>query len=74
MIHISEVLQQAEDAKPHQFRFVTKKGHIVEMINTVVTSSNFKLQQFNLKSLNSLQIRTAKYALLIEYDYNEIFL
>ena len=82
MLHISKVIQLAQDGKPHTFKFVTvgsKKdkragGYIVEMTDAVVTSSNYERRKLNIKSLTSLQTRWCYYILLIEFDGHEVII
>jgi len=80
MLHISKVITEAQNGKPHDFKFVAKgdkkrkAGYIVEMKNSIVTSSNFELRKLNLKSLNSGETRWCYYVLLIEFDGHEVII
>ena len=82
MLHISRALKLLQDNKPHDVKFVAKGdekiarkgGYVVNMRNSIVTSSNYKLRKLNLRSLDSKQTRWAYYILLIEVDGHEIFM
>ena len=80
LLHLSKVVALCQDGKPHRFVFVakgnnkTKGGYLVEMNNTIVTSSSFEHRKFNLKCLDSFEIRWCYYVLLIEYDNFEVII
>jgi len=79
-LHISKVIPLAQDGKSHDFTFVAKgdkkrkAGYIVEMNNSVVTSSNFERRKMNIKSLDSEELRWCYYVLLIEFDGHEVII
>jgi hypothetical protein len=82
MLGITRAIQIAQDGNPHDFKFVSKGtksknrkgGYVVEMKNSVVSSSNFELRKMNIRSLDSLQFRWCYYVLLIELDSHEVIL
>lgn len=75
MKHISEVLNILNDGNPHKVIFVSKSKGTATVINkAVVISSNYKRRKFNLKSIESKQIRTAYYVLIISIDNEEVYL
>jgi len=75
MIHISEAINILNDKQPHDIVFVSKtKGTKTVMTNTVVLSSCYEKRKFNVKSLNSNQIRMVYYVLIIEVDNQEVYL
>lgn len=75
MKHISEVLNVLNDGNPHKVVFVSKSKGVATAINkAVVTSSNYERRKFNLMSIDSKQVRTVYYVLIISIDNEEVYL
>jgi hypothetical protein len=79
MISYSQMLKDAQDGKPHDFVFVSKGdgkrtgGYKARMNNAVVLSSYHYGSSFNLKSLNSEQIRKVYTILILEFDGQKVW-
>jgi len=75
MKHISEVLNILNDGEPHKVVFISKtKGTATAINKAVAISSNYQRRKFNLKSVDSQQIRTVYYVLIISIDNEEVYL
>ncbi len=80
MIQQQRAIDLAQDGKPHKFKFIAKGnkkrkgGYTVTMDNTVITSSNHQRRKMNLKCLDSGQIRSCYFVLLVEFDGHEIII
>jgi len=78
MISYSEMILLAQDGEPHTFKFVAKGddkrkgGYIATLKNAVVTSSFHYGSSFNIKSLNSNQIRKIYSILITEFDEQKV--
>lgn len=79
MIGYSDMLVLAQDGKPHDFIFVVKGdnyrngGYIASMKNSVVTSSFHHGSSFNIKSLNSEQVRKIYSILILKFDGKKVW-
>jgi len=75
MKHISEALNILNNGKPHKVVFVSKsKGNATAINNAVVLSSNYERRKLNIKSVDSKQIRSVYYVLIISIDNEEVYL
>jgi hypothetical protein len=78
MIQYSEMLHKAQDNQPHDFVIVAKGddkrpgGYLVKMNNATVLSSFHYGSSFNLKSLNSEQIRKIYTILILKFDGQQV--
>jgi CYTH domain-containing protein len=74
MIGYVDMLARAQDNNPHDFKIIAKGGlnrkggYIITMDNSVVISSFHENSTFNIKSLNSNQIRKVYTILILEFD------
>lgn len=79
MISYSEMLLKAQDNKPHNFVIVAKGdnkrsgGYLITIKDAVVLSSYHYGSSFNLKSLNSDQIRKIYTILILKFDGQEVW-
>lgn len=78
MIAYSEMLINAQDNEPHDFVIVAKGdnkragGYLITIKNAVVLSSFHYGSSFNLKSLNSEQIRKIYTILILKFDGKQV--
>lgn len=82
MLYLTRAINLLENGELHSIKFITAGsvkakrdgGYEVEMLNCKVLSSNNERQKFNIKSMDSGQIRWVSFALLTEVDGIEIFI
>ena len=78
IIFYAEMLKTAQNSKPHDFIFITKGdeyrrgGYVAKMKNSIVSSSFHQNSTFNLKSLNSGQIRKVYTMLITRFDGKKV--
>ena len=74
MISIAQARQIIESKEPVNLSFWKKDGEIVNAKNIVCTSSNYGNNTFNLKFLNSGEIRKVKALLIFDVNGEEVCL
>lgn len=78
MIDYSKMIAEAQDGKPHDFVIVAKGdekrkgGYLIHLNNSVVLSSFHEASSFNLKSMNSEQIRKVYTILILWFDGKKV--
>lgn len=74
MIHLKAAREILESHKPCDLKFWKADGEIVDAPNVVCTSSYFKNDTFNIKFLDSNEIRKVQAFLIFEINGKEVYL
>ena len=74
MLNIAQARQIIESKHPFDVSFWKQDGDIVHAKDVVCTSSNFELNSFNIKFLESGEIRKVKAMLVFNINGEEIYL
>ena len=74
MLHLANARKIIESGQPFSCSFWKKNGEIVKADNVVCTSSYFHGNSFNLKFIESEQIRKIKAVLIFEVSGEEVYL
>lgn len=73
MLHLSDARKIIESHKPFDVSFWKRNGEIVHARNVVCTSSYFHGNTFNLKWIDSEEIRKVKALLIFNVNGEEVF-
>jgi len=74
MLHLSVARKIIESGQPLQIGFWKKNGEACTNDSVVCTSSNYARNTFNLKFLESGEIRTIRAILVFEVNHEEVVL
>jgi len=74
MISIAQARNIIESKEPVDITFWKKNGEIVHAKNVVCTSSNFGNNTFNIKFIDSEEVRKIKALLIFNINGEEVFL
>jgi len=73
MLHLATARKMLESGQPCNICFWKRNGEIVRADNVVCTSSYFRGNTFNLKWINSGEIRKIKAVLIFSINNEEVF-
>jgi hypothetical protein len=73
MLHLSDARKIIESGEPFDLSFWKRNGEIVNARNVVCLSSYFHGRTFNIKFLNSGEIRKIRAVLIFNVNGEEIF-